>query len=236
MKVWLSAKENTKRLAEEYLKQRENQFENLALLQTKDTDKDGLSDYQEIYLYRTSPYLSDTDGDGLDDLEEIKRGENPNCPIGQKCIFAQPPSQSKKTSSVQPSSPLPDLSQISSQELRAYLKEAGASEELLNEIDDETLRKMFEETLKEEQKKISSNQRSEENQTSPPFFLTNQTSANLSPNLPPGLSEEYLKNLSPEEIRIFLKEAGIQNELIDHLDDEILRAIFFSALGLSATP
>lgn len=36
-----------------------------------DTDGDGLSDYDEIYVYGTDPIKADTDGDGLSDGEEI---------------------------------------------------------------------------------------------------------------------------------------------------------------------
>lgn len=54
-------------------------------LKNKDTDGDGLSDYDEIYVYHTSPYLVDTDGDGFSDYEEVKNGTDPNCPAGQTC-------------------------------------------------------------------------------------------------------------------------------------------------------
>lgn len=54
-------------------------------LKTKDTDGDGLSDYDELNLYKTSPYLEDTDGDGFKDGEEIKSGADPNCPNGRTC-------------------------------------------------------------------------------------------------------------------------------------------------------
>lgn len=36
-----------------------------------DTDGDGLSDYDEVYVYFTDPLLADTDGDGLSDGEEV---------------------------------------------------------------------------------------------------------------------------------------------------------------------
>lgn len=36
-----------------------------------DADKDGISDYDEINIYKTDPLSSDTDGDGLTDYEEI---------------------------------------------------------------------------------------------------------------------------------------------------------------------
>jgi len=54
-------------------------------LQNKDTDNDGLSDYDELYVYHTSPFLEDTDGDGISDAQEIKNGTDPNCPEGQMC-------------------------------------------------------------------------------------------------------------------------------------------------------
>jgi len=54
-------------------------------LKTKDTDRDGLSDYDELNIYKTSPYLEDTDSDGFKDGEEIKKGFDPNCPQGRTC-------------------------------------------------------------------------------------------------------------------------------------------------------
>src|SRR3989338_3721014 len=54
-------------------------------LRGKDTDRDGLSDYNEFYLYQTSPYLDDTDSDGVGDKQEVDTGGDPNCPAGQDC-------------------------------------------------------------------------------------------------------------------------------------------------------
>jgi len=51
----------------------------------RDTDRDGLSDYAELNIYRTSPYLADTDSDGVPDAIEIAQGADPNCPKGQNC-------------------------------------------------------------------------------------------------------------------------------------------------------
>lgn len=51
-----------------------------------DTDGDGISDWDELFVYGTSPYLEDTDGDGLSDYEEIfSYRTDPNCPEGQNC-------------------------------------------------------------------------------------------------------------------------------------------------------
>lgn len=40
-------------------------------LMNRDSDGDGLSDYDEIFIYGTDPLNPDTDGDGLTDYEEI---------------------------------------------------------------------------------------------------------------------------------------------------------------------
>lgn len=54
-------------------------------LKNKDTDKDSLSDWDELNIYKTSPYLADSDSDGISDYDEIKKGTDPNCPTGQTC-------------------------------------------------------------------------------------------------------------------------------------------------------
>jgi len=53
----------------------------------KDTDGDGLSDYEEKYIYGTNPKNSDTDHDGLKDGAEVKRGRNPLGPGRLKDLF-----------------------------------------------------------------------------------------------------------------------------------------------------
>lgn len=54
-------------------------------LKALDTDHDGLSDYDELYIYSTSPYLEDTDSDNILDKTEIERGTDPLCAEGQTC-------------------------------------------------------------------------------------------------------------------------------------------------------
>jgi hypothetical protein len=54
-------------------------------LKNKDTDGDGLSDWDELNIYQTSPYLEDSDSDGIKDGDEVKAGKNPNCAEGEDC-------------------------------------------------------------------------------------------------------------------------------------------------------
>jgi len=51
----------------------------------RDTDGDGLSDYDEEHILGTSPYLADTDGDGIPDNVELALGESPLCARGESC-------------------------------------------------------------------------------------------------------------------------------------------------------
>lgn len=55
------------------------------VLRNKDTDNDGLSDWDELNVYRTSPYLEDSDSDGFSDKKEIDSNNDPNCPTGRDC-------------------------------------------------------------------------------------------------------------------------------------------------------
>lgn len=77
---------STLELSQEILKRQQESARELEILQEKDTDQDGLSDYAEIYLYKTSAYLPDTDSDGVTDAIEIAQGKNPNCPSGTDCL------------------------------------------------------------------------------------------------------------------------------------------------------
>lgn len=46
-------------------------------LKNKDSDDDGLSDWDEINIFGTDPLNPDTDGDGMSDGDEVKAGRNP---------------------------------------------------------------------------------------------------------------------------------------------------------------
>lgn len=55
-------------------------------LRLRDTDRDGLTDFDEAYVYNTSRYIADTDSDGQTDGQEIAAGTNPLCAEGKPCV------------------------------------------------------------------------------------------------------------------------------------------------------
>ncbi|MCI0532859.1 hypothetical protein L0Y49_01415 [bacterium] len=54
-----------------------------------DSDNDGISDYDEVNIYRSNPALRDSDSDGLGDREEIIAGADP-APKGENVFFENP--------------------------------------------------------------------------------------------------------------------------------------------------
>ncbi|OGY78461.1 MAG: hypothetical protein A3B74_02070 [Candidatus Kerfeldbacteria bacterium RIFCSPHIGHO2_02_FULL_42_14] len=154
-----------------------SELEKLQELKTKDTDSDTLNDYDELYVYDTSPYLADSDSDNASDAEELKEGQNPNCPQGTICDQPRksdtpatnsgvtPPSAPSNT--ITPSIPTnaapatntgtanqtADTGQnqpsITADIIRQTLKNAGAPAESVDAMSDEALLTLYEETVKE---------------------------------------------------------------------------------------
>lgn len=142
-------------------------------LRNQDTDEDGLSDWDELNVYITSPYLADSDSDGIKDGEEINTGTDPNCPTGAVCNKIETDSQNSNSSTVDqeienliggsvtststsslnnsgtqinPSSVMPDA-----KTLRAALIQAGFDKDLLDQATDAELLQIYAESLKSTQ-------------------------------------------------------------------------------------
>ena len=141
-------------------------------LRAKDTDKDGLSDYDELYVYSTSPYLEDSDSDNILDKKEIEQGTDPNCPGGQDCSNQTVNNATDATGDIATTSAqnsaIPSLSNSTNtttagadsslmqsilsgatdaKNLRAMLLQVGMSEDTLNKISDEQLISVYKQTL-----------------------------------------------------------------------------------------
>jgi hypothetical protein len=57
----------------------------------KDSDQDGVSDYDELFTYHTDPFNPDTDGDGFLDGDEVAHGFDPLNPNDHKTIAYRDP-------------------------------------------------------------------------------------------------------------------------------------------------
>lgn len=203
-------------------------------LKLRDIDEDGLSDYDELYVYKTSPYIDDSDSDGIKDKAEIDKGEDPNCPAGQDCT--QPRVAAATNQAVDESAGSEQLlltpENIPVDTLRQALRDAGVSETALNSIDDETLRQMYGQVIAEEG--ISTNIAINSTPSIIGNISTNTNAATNSVASETSLSAadiEDLKNLNPSQIRELLIQAGIDKNTLDQMDDQTLQAIFQEALA-----
>ncbi len=157
---------------ESYATPEEKQAQEMEASKTKDVDGDGLVDYDELYVYKTSPYVSDSDSDGYDDKQEVFSGNNPNCPEGKDCggfvsgaedaaalgasveglIEGIGQDQLLEAGAIEFNSPEEVeafFKQATIDEIRASLLEAGMTQEELDLLDDATLEAYFNGVLEE---------------------------------------------------------------------------------------
>ena len=180
--------------------------EQMNQLKQKDTDKDGLSDYDELYVYQTSPYLADSDSDGVSDKIEIDKGTDPNCPTGKSCgaEIANPTAGSITTSTlVSPLENMPSIDQLLLQSLfganpdpkalRDFLVKQGIDKNTLDAFSDAELLQTFKELLSVTSTPISS-----------------------APTLPDFAS------LSAKELRDLLRQSGVSEDALNKISDEEL--------------
>lgn len=190
-------------------------------LSSRDTDGDSVNDFDELYVYQTSPYLADSDSDGIDDATEIGAGTNPNCPTGQNCsaiAVTDPGLSNTNGANSNVNAAQLEGTSLSADELRVALRNAGAPAATLEGLGDAELLELYEEVTGTSVTPAPSNTNGSTNGSS---ASTNSTgSADL----------DTLENLSSEQIREFLRAGGADEETLNSVDDETLRAIFQQAL------
>ncbi len=187
----------------------------LAALEGKDTDQDGISDYDELYKYDTSPYIKDSDSDGYTDKEEIDSGHDPNCPTGKNCY---------KTTTQNDSDEIVENEEfdetttsllsgnMSPNELRALLSELGIASAELNSLSDEQLIDIYENTLDDSKQEFAEAE---------DYGASSQTQQNL----------PDIENLTTEEIRQLLIEGGLDREFVENIDEETLIQVYEETLN-----
>jgi len=138
-----------------------DEVDTIDALRFRDTDQEGLTDCDVLYIYNTSPYLADTDSDGLSDSEEIAGGTNPLCPEGKDCsgIAAVDDIVPRTTNTsslpvfqggtIEPGEEPPSLEEIVSDpaQVRQLLKTVGFTDEDLDQVSDAELMILVEQAL-----------------------------------------------------------------------------------------
>jgi len=162
-------------------------------LSQKDTDQDGLSDFDELNIYGTSLYLPDSDSDGIADQQEIASNTDPNCPQGNNCFALSELQQDQ--AGVYQSSGL--SGQSAAFPLRSVLQQAGIPTDLLNSLTDAELLQAYQQALN-----------STADEPSAPTV---------------DLPTDQIENLSPDEVRQLLHDqAGISEDILNQISDEEL--------------
>lgn len=137
--------------------------ERLDELKTKDTDSDGINDFDESYVFNTSPYLDDSDSDGISDKEELETGTNPNCPEGKDCGVL---GEEEVTDNGLLDAPevlttddeeelINSMLNPTADQIRTLLLDSGVTPEELDQLDDETLIFLYKESFAEAQQQDS---------------------------------------------------------------------------------
>lgn len=185
----------------------------LDYLKTIDTDKDGLSDYEERFEQGTSIYLADSDSDGYLDKEEIEAGSHPlninSTPLS--------PDVEEKEISEEPIVKEQEIEENFSEEeidpleLRNILvEEFGLAADIVDKLDDKTLIEVYNKTA--EETGISFSQLKE--------LISQKQQMSQEQTL------EDLPDLDIEQLRQILEEEGVDPQILDKIDDNTLIQLF----------
>lgn len=141
----------------------EAELAQLAEQKKLDTDTDTINDYDELYIYKTSPYLADTDSDGLTDEVEVMAGEDPNCIKGKVCapidnedvlpesnsasLDAQAADLAAKQAALEQA--FNDLSSLPVADVRGMLIDSGADAERVEALTDDQVLELYQSVLQQ---------------------------------------------------------------------------------------
>lgn len=188
-----------------------NEAQDLATLQKQDTDGDGLTDFEEQYVDATSPYLADSDSDGVSDSAELTAGTNPNCPEGQSCSQVRTNADAGLTADAEAafaslsSSQVNALrTQVTPDQIRSQLLEAGADKATIDALSDAQLMELVDETLND--------------------------ATNTDPKAAIDAQVEAIRSMTIDEKKAMLAEVGISNKTIESLSNDQINALVEQAV------
>ena len=183
-------------------------------LQQKDTDGDGLSDYDELNTFDTSPYLADSDSDGISDKEEIDTGHDPNCPGSDNCFRTDTTDLGQSFSPTDAQNILAGSSDP--KVLREVLIQNGFPKDQLDAISDADLIATYQQALAGQA----------------PSLDTNVNSSDLSQvNIN---SIDDLKSLTGAQIRALMISQGADASVLAQISDDELKTMFLTKLNSSS--
>lgn len=194
--------------------------------QQTDTDGDGLSDYDEVNTYGTSPYLEDSDSDGFNDKQEIDAGHDPNCAGTDNCFRTDVIGINSNFNTVDAQALLSGNS--NPQSLRNLLAQRGFSQDVLDSISDQQLMLVYQQALSGQ---------------TPDFNSVNgngATQTNTTPNNSLDLSQlnissvDDLKGLTGAQIRALMVAEGAPADLLSQISDDQLKSMFLTQLESKA--
>jgi len=184
------------------------------ILATQDTDEDGLTDFDEEFVYQTSVYLTDSDSDGFTDKQEADAGSDPLNPnstpklvkseTGSETNFLEKTFKAEEIQSFQEAgTEAKNQNEISAQEIRDLLvNSAGLSRDVVDKLDDEMLIKLYNETKQE-------------------------TGIDLQTL---GQEQAAEKIFDISQMRQILIEQGVDETMLNQVDDATLEQMFLEAL------
>ncbi len=197
------------------------------ILKTKDTDGDGVNDFDELYVYDTSVYLADSDSDGIDDGVEIKNYTDPLCPEGYDCYTTYDDAGEEVAVSSN-GTVNATVTEVSASDLRKMIVASGqATEAQVQGISDASLMQMYETMLEEnpdiKEQMLNYISGSTAGSTEP-VSITDLESSNV------GQTLNTLTTLTPSQVRAIMIEQGFSGTELNALDDQTLMEIYYEAV------
>lgn len=202
-------------------------------LRARDTDGDGLSDFDEQVIHQTSIYLEDTDSDGISDADEVAQGKNPLCPEGKTCTVGTFGETATDVDTAAATTPQPDVfeklasgaysvdmsaaqaaAQVTPEIIRSALVGAGVSADVVQQYSDQELLDWYAQAAAEQQTTVQTNlnQLQGSSEVSKTDFAT------------------AAQSMTGEQIRQLLRESGVSQEVLDRSSDEMLRQFLLDSL------